>query len=258
MAWAGENDSFIYALMKELGYEGLEIAPTRIFPELPYSKLLTAAEWREKMSREHGISIPSMQSIWFGRKENLFSSVEERDVLMRYTKSAIDFAQTVGCKNLVFGCPKNRAVPGEMNDADVRRIAVDFFRKLGDYAVAHGTVVGIEANPAIYGTNFINRTEAALSLIEDVASDGVRLNLDVGTMIANDESVDVLRGKIHLVNHVHISEPFLKPIQHRLLHAELLSMLSENEYANFVSIEMGKVDDLEEIKKAMLYVKEMV
>jgi sugar phosphate isomerase/epimerase len=145
-----------------------------------------------------------------------------------------------------------------MNDADVRRIAIEFFRELGDYAVAHGTVVGIEANPAIYGTNFVNRTEEALSLIEDVASDGVRLNLDVGTMIANDEFVDGLRGKVHLVNHVHVSEPYLKAIQHRSIHAELLSMLSENGYAGFVSIEMGKVDDLEEIKKAMLYVKEMV
>ena len=60
------------------------------------------------------------------------------------------------------------------------------------------------------------------------------------------------------MNHVHISEPYLKPIQHRSIHAELLSTLSENGYAGFVSIEMGKVDDLEEIRKAMLYVKEMV
>ena len=74
IAWAVENDSFVYALMKDLGFEGLEIAPTRIFPELPYSKLLEAAEWREKISQEHGLCIPSMQSIWYGRKECLFGS----------------------------------------------------------------------------------------------------------------------------------------------------------------------------------------
>ena len=258
IAWAVENDSFVYALMKELAFEGLEIAPTRVFPELPYGKLQAAAEWREKMSREHGFCVPSMQSIWYGRKECLFGSAEERAALVQYTEAAIDFAQAIGCRNLVFGCPKNRAVPEGMNATNAHRIAVDFFGELGEYAVAHGTVVGIEANPAIYGTNFVNRTEEALSLIEDVALEGVRLNLDVGTMIANDESVDVLRGKVHLVNHVHISEPYLKPIQHRSIHAELLSTLSENGYAGFVSIEMGKVDDLEEIRKAMLYVKEMV
>ena len=258
IAWAFENDLSVYALMKDLAFEGLEIAPTRIFSELPYSKLLAAAEWCEKMLREHGLCIPSMQSIWYGRKENFFNSAEERDALMRYTEAAIDFAQAIGCRNLVFGCPKNRAVPEGLSESEARRIAVDFFKKLGGYAVAHGTVIGIEANPAIYGTNFINRTEEALSLIKEVDSDGVRLNLDVGTMVANDESLDVLCGNIHLVNHVHISEPYLKPIQRRSLHAELLSMLAESGYAGFVSIEMGKVDDLEEIKKAMRYVKEIV
>lgn len=258
IAWAADNDSAVYGMMSDLGFKGLEIAPTRIFPDSPYDKCTEAAAWSRNLLAGYGFLVPSMQSIWYGRKENLFNSVEERDALMRYTEAAIDFAKAIGCRNLVFGCPKNRAIPEGMNETDAHRIAVDFFRALGDYAVAHGTVVGIEANPAIYGTNFINRTEEALSLIKEVASDGVRLNLDVGTMVANDESVDVLRGNVHLVNHVHVSEPYLKPIQHRSLHAELLSMLSENGYAGFVSIEMGKVDDFEEIKKAMRYVKEMV
>jgi len=257
IAWVAENDSVVYAMMKELGYGGLEIAPTRIFPDSPYTKLQAAAEWRERMSREHGLCIPSMQSIWFGRKENLFSSAEERSALAQYTKSSIDFAQAIGCKNLVFGCPKNRAVPEGMSCGDARGIAVDFFREMGEYALACGTVVGIEANPAIYGTNFINDTESALSLIEEVASDGIRLNLDVGTMVANGESLDVLRGRLHLVNHVHVSEPYLKPIENRSLHKDLLAMLGEAKYAGYVSIEMGKVDPLEEIRKAMTYVKDL-
>lgn len=258
IAWTAESDLTVYAAMKELGYEGLEIAPTRIFPDAPYGKLQEAAEWHEKMLREYGLSIPSMQSIWYGRKENLFCSFDERSALTQYTKSAIDFAKAIGCKNLVFGCPKNRAIPEAMPYGDAQDIAVDFFREVGAYAAACGTVVGIEANPAIYGTNFINDTESALSLIDEVASDGIRLNLDVGTMVANGESLDILRGRLHLVNHVHISEPYLKPIQKRKLHEELLAMLGDAKYAGYVSIEMGKVDHLEEIRKAMLYVKEMV
>ena len=76
-------------------------------------------------------------------------------------------------------------------------------------------------------------------------------------MVANGETVDVLRGREHLVNHVHVSEPYLKPIQKRDLHAELLARLSECGYGGYVSIEMGKVDSLEEIRKSMVYVKEM-
>ena len=45
----------------------------------------------------------------------------------------------------------------------------------------------MEANPAIYNTNYINTTQEALDLIREVGSDGFRLNLDVGTMLENGE-----------------------------------------------------------------------
>jgi len=257
IAWAAENDSAVYGMMSDLGFKGLEIAPTRIFPDSPYDKCAEAAAWSGDLLAEYGFSVPSMQSIWYGRKESLFGSFEERSALVQYTKAAVDFAQAVGCGNLVFGCPKNRTVPDGMDLGKANIVAVEFFREVGEYAASRGTVIGIEANPTIYGTNFINGTDAALSLIEEVNSTGVRLNLDVGTMVANGETVDVLRGREHLVNHVHVSEPYLKPIQKRDLHAELLARLSECRYGGYVSIEMGKVDSLEEIRKSMVYVKEM-
>lgn len=43
IGWQAEDDREIYALMKEYGYSGLEIAPTRIFPENPYDRLTEAA-----------------------------------------------------------------------------------------------------------------------------------------------------------------------------------------------------------------------
>ena len=254
IAWDTASDSAVYGMMKEFGFGGLEIAPTRIFPERPYGRLQEAASWREKLSREHGFCVPSMQSIWYGRKERLFASPEERAALLDYTREAILFAEAVGCRNLVFGCPKNRTVPDGMAASEAGVIAVGFFRELGAFAVEHGTVIGIEANPAMYGTNFVNGTESALSLIEAVGSSGVKLNLDVGTMVANAETVDVLGGRVSLVNHVHLSEPGLKPIQKRELHRDLLALLREGGYDGYLSIEMGKTETLDEVKKAMEYV----
>ena len=45
IAWADENDNCVYSLMQKYGYTGLEIAPTRIFPENPYSNLIEAKNW---------------------------------------------------------------------------------------------------------------------------------------------------------------------------------------------------------------------
>ena len=239
--------------MKQYGFTGLEIAPTRIFTDRPYEKVGEAEAWSKKLLAENGFAVPSMQSIWYGRNEKLFGTEEERNILSTYTREAVDFAEIIGCKNLVFGCPRNRAVP----DGGDAEMAVPFFREIGDYADEHGTVIGMEANPPIYNTNYINDTLSALELIHRVDSQGFRLNLDVGTMIQNGERTEELVGNVKLINHVHISEPGLKTIENRELHRELCRILKEEGYDGFISIEMGKKEDISFIEDVMKYVQEI-
>ena len=251
IGWSYESDHKVYDIMKEYGLTGLEIAPTRIFAVNPYNDLEAARRWRNELYSQYEFVIPSMQSIWYGRSEKIFGTEGERKTLISYTKRAIDFAEVIGCKNLVFGCPRNRSI-SETGDAN---IAIEFFREIGDYAFLHHTVIAMEANPPIYNTNFINKTSEAIELIEKVDSKGFLLNLDVGTMIENEEDMDVVKDKLHLVNHVHISEPGLKPIQKREIHNELAEMLKIVRYEGFVSIEVGKQERIDELEKMIQYVK---
>lgn len=253
IAWAAEKDAAVYQIMRDFGFTGLEIAPTRIFPEQPYAKLEDAGKWSEDLKEKYGFSVPSMQSIWYGRQEKIFGSAEERQMLVEYTKKAIDFAETIGCKNLVFGCPRNRNLPDGVDST----IAVSFFKEIGDYAGEHHTTIGMEANPSIYNTNFVNTTEQALALIRKVDSTGFKLNLDLGTMIYNEEDVSALEGSVELINHVHISEPGLKPIEKRVIHSDLAAFLKDAGYKGYVSIEMGRQDNLRVIENACGYVKEI-
>lgn len=250
IGWEKKNDTEVYCMMKEFGFMGLEIAPTRIFPENPYEKNKEAESWFKELQREYGFSVPSMQSIWFGRQEKIFGREEERQTLIDYTKKAIDFAATIECKNLVFGCPRNRTI----ENTEKLDIAVSFFKVIGDYADQRGTTIGMEANPPIYNTNYINDTMSAIELIEQVDSKGFKLNLDVGTMIQNKESLTELVGKVQLINHVHISEPGLKPVEKRKLHVELKEVLEAENYSKYVSIEMGKVENISALEEKMRYV----
>lgn len=251
IGWTTDQDNRIYKMMKEYGVSGLEIAPTRIFPEAPYDKLEEAQVWADALKKLYGFSISSMQSIWYGRQEKIFGTEGEFQALLSYTKKAIDFAAVIGCSNLVFGCPKNRSIP---EGADPKT-GIRFFREIGDYAAAKGTVIGMEANPPIYNTNYMNHTSAAFALIDEVSSEGFKLNLDVGTMIHNEEGVDELTGRIHLINHVHISEPGLKPIEQRAIHFALRDVLAEEGYKGYVSIEMGRTDDVKLIEDKISYVR---
>lgn len=251
IGWASEQDDTIYALMQKYEFSGLEIAPTRIFPECPYDNFSAAKQWSDELKTKYGFSIPSMQSIWYGRPERIFGSIEERRILTAYTQKAIDFAVMIGCKNLVFGCPKNRSFH-EGADMDC---AITFFKELGDYAVERGVIIGVEANPPIYHTNYINDTRSAIELIKQVGSRGFMLNLDIGTMIYNNESIAELANCVHLISHIHISEPGLQPIKKRSLHYELKDLLFNGMYSGFISIEAGRTDNASLIEDELRYVK---
>ncbi len=251
IAWGKEQDEAVYRMMREHGFSGLEIAPTRIFEENPYDRLAEAAMWSRQLGEREGFCISSMQSIWFGRGEKLFGSRQEREALFDYTKRAIDFAAAVHCGNLVFGCPKNRAVPEGGSSAP----AADFFRELGEYAYERHTVLAMEANPPVYQTNYINTTAQALELVSRVDSKGFMVNLDVGTMLENGETACMLRGKTGYISHVHISEPGLRAVEQRALHEELAAVLRGEGYQGFVSVEMAKQERIETIGQVMAYVR---
>lgn len=253
IAWDKQQDEQVYRLMCRYGFSGLEIAPTRVFGDAPYDMCQEAVLWSTAIKKDYSFSISSMQSIWYGRTEKLFGSEEEKRVLLAYTKKAIRFAEAIGCRNLVFGCPKNRCIS---DDSDMGT-AIDFFREIGEYARKHDTVVGMEANPRIYGTNFINDTMSALELIKEVDSDGFLLNLDIGTMIENREPVNILCDQVGYINHVHISEPFLKRIERSQMHCHIKTVLQNEGYGGFMSVEMGKVEEYADIVQVIRYVSEM-
>ena len=251
IAWAPEDDEAVYALMHRYRFTGLEIAPTRIFPDDPYEDLDRAKAWSDALRAELGFDIPSMQSIWYGRKENFFVSQEDFDALTSYTRKALDFAKTCDILNLVFGCPRNRNVP-EGKDSGMGFI---FFSHIGRLASRRERCIGLEANPPMYNTNYINTTEEALDMIDDVQEPGFGLNLDLGTVIANSESLNILHHRVMQISHVHISEPGLKPIVPRPIHAELAGILRKENYNRYISIEMGRVESLAVLEEAMQYVR---
>lgn len=266
IAWASDLDEAVYPLLQSLGYTGLEIAPTRIFPENPYAHGKEAASFARSLYETFGLTVCSMQSIWYGRTERLFGTGEERQILMDYTKQALDFAAAMGCPNLVFGSPRNRQRP---QDASLEPV-LDFFRELGAYASERGTTLSMEPNPPIYHTNFINTTDQACDLAAQIRTllgqshrTGFAVNLDLGTIIENQESLSCFSQWLPLVNHIHISEPHLIPLQetHQELHRKLsllaLDAWNTKDWQGYVSIEMGKLDSLEELTRILTRVRSL-
>lgn len=255
IAWDSSKDVEVYKLMEKYKFKGLEIAPTRFFANRPYECLSDAEKLAKHLKTVYNLEVCSMQSILYGRYENIFESIENQRTITHYLFKAIDFAAAISCNNLVFGSPKNRCLAKD----DDYEGAVFFFEALGEYALQKGTVMSIEANPSMYGTNFINYTKDAVELVKEVNSKGFKVNLDFGTIVANRESIEEIDNYMEYINHIHISEPGLLPLFQREEHRELAFLLREKAYKGFISIEMKKVQDdsLNDIEKAMDYIVEV-
>lgn len=251
LCWAAADDEAAWGKMKELGYTGLEIAPTRIFPQAPYDCLNGAALFAGVMYQKYGFVIPSMQSIWYGQNGSIFD-VADAARLEEYTGEAYQFARACRCGSLVFGCPRQRAVP----EGHTPEEAEGFFARLGVEAARNGVRLALEANPPIYNTNYLNTTREAFRLVKKLGLPGLAVNLDVGTMIANGEHPEDFALDMKYVSHIHISEPGLGAIQPRPIHRQLALLLGAVGYRGFVSVEM-KAQDLDTLTACLEYVKEV-
>lgn len=252
IGWTSKYDKEMYSFLKFNGFTGLEIAPTRIFPDAPYEKIVEARDYKKMLSEKYELNVSSMQSIWHGRKEQIFDDSSQRTSLIEYTKKAFSFAQAIECRNVVFGCPNNRNVNGPEDE----KISIEFFNQLGDLAVEFGTTLAIEANPIIYGTNYLNTTQEAYELISKINNPGIKLNYDFGTVIFNKENVEDVSRYLQIINHVHISEPNLDPVVLGEEQNLLLGLLLKADYTGFISIEMKNTNDIELVKKKITMLKE--
>ena len=251
IGWNMQQDEQAWQLLKDLGYTGLEIAPTRIFPERPYDNLPGAALFAGVMFQKYGLTISSMQSIWYGQQCNIFNE-EEAKALVDYTAQALEFAYACHCPNLVFGCPRNRNMPQGHEPQE----AESFFKELAYLASRREATIALEANPPMYNTNFLNTTKEAFQLAKKLDIPGIGVNLDVGTMLANGERPSDFAAYMKYVSHVHISEPGLAPIEKRAIHKELALLLGAVGYKGFVSVEM-KACDYDTLKNCLEYVAEV-
>ena len=246
LAWNSNDDRKVFSYLREKGFCGVEIAPTKLFGDRPYEHMEEAARYFSDMKDDFGLEVSSLQSIWYGREGNIFASEEERNRLRDYSFSAVDFASAIKCGNLVFGNPKARNKSEKNRDDEV----FEFFRQISDYAYTHGTCFSLEPNPVIYNTNFINSTEEAFSFCRVSGCKHLRVNVDLGAVIYNGETLDCIRENIDMVNHIHISEPYLKKIEKRDIHFAL----KELDYDRYCSIEMGLQNSLQDVFDVVDYI----
>ena len=240
IAWPHADDAAVADRLRELGVAGVEVAPTKVWPDPPAAADADVDACR-RFWNDRGIEVVAAQALLFGRPElTLFESADRTDATLAYLAGIVRVCARLGAGSLVFGSPKNRRTNGLPAEA-VRAVAVDFFGRLADLAHAAGTAVVLEANPPDYGADFVTNAAEAVALVRAVNHPGLRLHLDTGCMtLANDPIGPTFDAGFGLLRHFHVSEPNLDPPEAsgRVDHGAFAAELKARGYAGWVSLEM--------------------
>lgn len=247
IAWEPRERLAAYDLMAEAGLAGLEIAPGLFFDEAddPFAPDDATALSAMAEIAARGLSLVSMQALLYGvQGASLLGRPDERTAFELGMRRAIDLAGRFGIPNMVFGSPGQRRIPEGMDTASAQAQAAETFRRLGDHAAAAGTKIAVEANPTVYGTNFLTTLEEAEAFVMQVDHPAVTLILDLGTMHMNGvfNTVAMRVGSLKpWLTHVHVSEPQLAPAPDDATDLfPLFSALEDAEYTRAASIEMKR------------------
>ena len=208
-AWDVVEDDIVAELLGAYGVEAIDVAPGKYFPDPLAATSCDIARVKDYwMGR--GIGVHALQGLLFGADRlNIFGPPDVVEAVLVRLDAVCAIAVGLGAGILVFGSRANRNRAG-LSDAAAFDRAVTFFRRAASLVASHGLVMTLEAIPASYGANFLNRTSEAAAVVAAVDSEALRLHLDTGAMFVNGENPRAaITQYASLFAHVHASDPEL-------------------------------------------------
>lgn len=229
-----------FALARECGYTGVEIAPFTIDTDARRISDGKRAEVRRKVE-EAGLQTVALH--WLLAKTEGFYLTTPDDTVRRatgeYLAELARLCRDLGGGILVLGSPQQRNLLEGVSHAEAVRLAADCIR------TALPALEQCDINLAVEPLNeangdFLNRAEQAVELIRLVDSPRCRLHLDVNAMHSEPTATpQIIRDNASLLEHFHANDPnLLGPGMGDVEFDPILQALLDIDYQGWVSVEV--------------------
>lgn len=226
--------------VKEVGYDGLEIAP---FTLSKYVSDIPAKTREEivKKAGEVGLDILGIHWVLVG-PDGIYLTHPDKEVRDRTTQYLIDLANfcgDVGGKVMIFGSPKQRSVMDGVTYEQAFGYAVEVFSKALPTCEKRGVTICMEPLTHLE-TNFCISADETVKLIESVAHPNFRLLLDTKAMTFEKESrAALIRKHAKHLAHYHANDENLNgPGWGNVDFAPIFEALQDIRYQGYVSVEV--------------------
>jgi D-psicose/D-tagatose/L-ribulose 3-epimerase len=244
LAWAPDDDRAVASLLVSAGVQGVELAPSKIWPGTPPLKVGEAERYAEWW-RDRGLEVVALQGILFGRPElQLFGDPAAVQALQNHLLGMAKLAARLGARIIVLGAPGNRR-RGALDLDRAIELAAAVLRTSAEVAHNEGCALCIEPAPVQYGCDFINTAAEGATLVGAVGHPGFRLHLDSAALSLTGEIAERdLLERVRLVRHFHASEVDLQPLGTGTVdHRNVGRLLRAGGYSGWCSVEMKQVAD---------------
>lgn len=257
IGWAVHDDPAILSMLRSYQVTGIEVAPTKIFPDWQGANATEARRYAVRM-RDQGFELPAMQALLFGKPELQLLQPASHAELTDHFRLLADLAAAMDTKVLVFGSPKNRR-RGQLSVTEAHVRAVDIFGRLAEICAAAGCCIGLEHNPVEYSCDYITNVADAEALVKAVNHRGLQLHLDIAGVQMCGGNFGQNLAAIGDHCHFHASEPLLEPLCDGVVdHATAISWLRDKDYTKWISIEMKQPANVDLLKRSVALVSDLI
>lgn len=237
IAWDKDQDGLIIDLLKKNNINCIDVAPTLIVDsiEKDYKSQLD-----NFMKNWNNFSIVAMQSLFYEKKDiSFFQSEKTVEESVHYFAKLAELANHLSIKILIFGSPQQRKINYTKDSESLIHL---FFKSISDICVAKNLLFCIEPNSEKFNTNFLTTTREAALFIEKHQLQNFMMNFDTGCVLMNNEDViETFTNYFEFIGHIHISMPFLKPIDEKFIdHKLFCNLINKKNYTGNLSVEMLK------------------
>ncbi len=237
------------SMLKDIGFQGLEVAPSKVWEDTANVTFSKVASYRRQVEQA-GLKVVGLHSLFFDQPGmGLFRGAVVRKKTLGFLVHLSQICVDLGGKILVFGSPGAR----KRNDLPVKAAddeAVSFFSELSDAVESHGTCFVIEALSK-NESDYINSASHAMKITKRVDRKALKSHLDAKAVVdAGEATIDLFRNVSRDLVHFHANDPGVGILGEtgRVDHVLLGKLLGEIGYGGYVSLEQRMVDPEDPMK----------
>jgi len=234
LAWNRSTFKEIAPQLKNIGMDGIEIAPTAFWEDLNTISPKLIRESRMYLA-DIGLKVSGIQSLFYGYPEFQLFDRSQWPKMNNHLGKMFELGDLMGADVAVFGSPKNR-IRGSLNLEDANEIATEFFSQLIPILEKTQITLTLEPNAPQYGADYLLSYSEVVQLSKRIGHARIVPQIDTGClwMFGEDPAHEFLNYTPH---HIHLSSPFLGEIPGELNFDQLISNAKKLNYENWLVLE---------------------